>query len=312
MNFIVLDLEWNQCPYGKSYEDKRLPFEIIEIGAVRVDGSHEITDRFREIVRPQVYTSLHFRTSEVVNLENTDLKNARFFPDVFTDFLKWCGGDPVFCTWGSSDLTELQRNLAYHNMDNPFPFPLFYYDIQKIFSIVFEDRRTRRSLKYAVDHLNIPEKIPFHDALSDAVYTAGVMKYLTSEQIFSNSSVDYFRTPQNRQEEIKIKYPTYSKFISKPFDSKQLAMKDKFVTSTICPECRKDAAKKLHWFSHSSRNYYCVSWCREHGYLKGKIRLRQRSDGRYYAVKTIRPVSFEEVLSVKQRKDRTGNKSALP
>ena len=34
MNFIVLDLEWNQCPYGKTFEDKQLPFEIIEIGAV--------------------------------------------------------------------------------------------------------------------------------------------------------------------------------------------------------------------------------------------------------------------------------------
>ena len=32
MNYIVLDLEWNQCPYGKAKEIEKLPFEIIEIG----------------------------------------------------------------------------------------------------------------------------------------------------------------------------------------------------------------------------------------------------------------------------------------
>ena len=30
MNYIVLDLEWNQCPEGKGKENKELPFEIIE------------------------------------------------------------------------------------------------------------------------------------------------------------------------------------------------------------------------------------------------------------------------------------------
>lgn len=303
MNFIVLDLEWNQCPYGKTYEDKHLPFEIIEIGAVRTDESRKILDRFSEVVKPQIYTSLHFRTSEVVNLQNVDFQDARFFPEVFSDFWKWCGDNPIFCTWGPSDLIELQRNLTYHHMDNPFSFPLFYYDIQKIFSIVYEDRRTRRSLEYVVDYLELPKEGPFHDAWCDAIYTAEIMKYLTDEQILSNSSIDYFRTPQNRHEEIYVKYLTYSKFISKPYDSKLLAMKDQHITATACPECQKISPKKLHWFSHGSRNYYCISWCEEHGYLKGKIRLRQRSDGKYYAIRTIKPVSFEEVLSVKERKE---------
>ena len=29
MNYIVFDLEWNQCPYGKGQENERIPFEII-------------------------------------------------------------------------------------------------------------------------------------------------------------------------------------------------------------------------------------------------------------------------------------------
>ena len=29
MNYIVFDLEWNQCPDGKESGDPALPFEII-------------------------------------------------------------------------------------------------------------------------------------------------------------------------------------------------------------------------------------------------------------------------------------------
>ena len=35
MDYIVLDLEWNQAP-GKFDKDTMLPFEIVEIGAVKL------------------------------------------------------------------------------------------------------------------------------------------------------------------------------------------------------------------------------------------------------------------------------------
>ena len=41
MNYIVFDLEWNQNPSGKKTRNDRLPFEIIEIGAVKVNSKKE-------------------------------------------------------------------------------------------------------------------------------------------------------------------------------------------------------------------------------------------------------------------------------
>ena len=38
MNYIVFDLEWNQNPAGKKTRNDKLPFEIIEIGAVKVNN----------------------------------------------------------------------------------------------------------------------------------------------------------------------------------------------------------------------------------------------------------------------------------
>ena len=65
MNYIVLDLEWNQSPNGKDRENPRIPFEIIEIGAVRVSESFEILDSFSERIRPQIYHQLHYRTKQI-------------------------------------------------------------------------------------------------------------------------------------------------------------------------------------------------------------------------------------------------------
>ena len=303
MNYIVLDLEWNQCASGKEHEISSLPFEIIEIGAVKMNESHHFVSEFREIVRPQVYPVLHHKTREIVALHSSDFKKARTFSEVAADFLAWCGNDPVFCTWGPADLTEFQRNLAYYKLHSPFPFPLIYYDIQKIFSIVYEDRKSRRSLEYAVDFLHIKKKIPFHSALSDAIYTGHVLEHLTEEQITANSSVDYYHTPDNRRQEIYLSYSTYLKFVSKPFESKVQLMKDRIVTSTACYKCRKTAQKKIRWFAAGGRNYFCLAYCEKHGCLKGKIRIRQREDGRYYAIKTLKLISPEEAYEIKEKKE---------
>ena len=62
MNYIVFDLEWNQCPYGKEKEEKRLPFEILEIGAIKLNRNLQELDRFHERIRPAIYPAFHYRT----------------------------------------------------------------------------------------------------------------------------------------------------------------------------------------------------------------------------------------------------------
>lgn len=54
MNYIVFDLEWNQNPDGRKHPDSRLPFEIIEIGAVKLNEKREIIDTFQCLIKPKV------------------------------------------------------------------------------------------------------------------------------------------------------------------------------------------------------------------------------------------------------------------
>ncbi|MBS7226682.1 MAG: exonuclease domain-containing protein, partial [Clostridiaceae bacterium] len=98
MNYIVFDLEWNQCPYGKEKENKKLPFEIIEIGAVKLDENRNVIDSFQEIVKPAVYHRLHFRTKEILGITSNRLEEGIPFKAAVKKFLEWCGTDVKFCT----------------------------------------------------------------------------------------------------------------------------------------------------------------------------------------------------------------------
>ena len=302
MDYIIFDLEWNQCPDGKEFEEKSLPFEIIEIGAVKLNSEYHELDRFSERIRPAVYRAMHFRTQEILQIDFESLENARTFPEVLKDFLSWCGDRVHFCTWGPLDLYELQRNLRYYGLQNPFRTPLCYYDIQKLFSIVYEDRKIKRSLEYAAGFLQIAKGLSFHSALNDALYTAEILRHLPSKTALRNYSIDYFQNPKNRKEEIYAVYDTCSKFISREFPSKSQLMKDWKVTSTRCFLCRKNARRKIRWFANGNGNYYSLSYCEKHGWLKGKIHIKKTSDGKFFCIKTISLSSQEEAEEMRLRK----------
>lgn len=302
MNYIVFDLEWNQCPDGKRAERPDLPFEIVEIGAIKLNSDKEEIARFHEYIRPAVYTRLHYKTKEILHINSQVLQEADSFSPVFERFWNWCGTDFIFCTWGSLDLLELQRNMRYHHTPSCFPFPLKFLDIQKIFSITLEDGKSRRSLEYAVDFLSITKEVPFHEAFSDAFYTAGVMRRIDQEHLNTFFSVDYFRIPQKRSEEIVLQFPDYTKLVSRQFQKKSDIMRDRPILSRRCCFCHKYAKKNTPWFSSGTRNFVCLSYCETHGFLKGKIRIRKTEDGTgYYCVKTQKSIDEEQAQKILEK-----------
>ncbi len=54
MNYIVFDLEWNQSHIGSAGEHPRMPFEIIEIGAVKLDENYKVIDEFSRLIKPKI------------------------------------------------------------------------------------------------------------------------------------------------------------------------------------------------------------------------------------------------------------------
>lgn len=303
MNYIVFDLEWNQCPYGKERENKRLPFEIIEIGAVKLDEERRIIDRFQEIIRPSVYHRLHFRTKEILDIDKETLDHGIPFSKGIRKFLRWCTEDVMFCTWGPMDLMELQRNMKYYRLNHLLPGPIRYYDVQKLFGLVYEGVKTSRSLESAIDYMQFEKDESFHRALNDAEYTAEIFARLPMETVRKNYSIDSYQNPKSRSEEIHTVFDNYSKYISREFPTKEDAMKDREVVSTRCFTCGKTAKKKIRWFSINPKTHLCLAYCPEHGWLRGKARLKRTDEGKHYVVKTIKKISGEEAEEVRSRRE---------
>lgn len=302
MNYIVVDLEWNQSNTGEEPEVKEIPFEIIDIGAIKLNGNRAMIDEFNQLVKPAVYQHMHKITSNLIHLHMKDLQKGRPFVEVMEEFLSWCGQDYIFCTWGPLDLFELQRNMKYYGMQALSSTPIRFLDVQKLFSIAYEDRKSRRSLEYAIDYLKIEKDIPFHRAFSDAYYTARILSCL-KEEILENYSIDTYVLPTARQEEIHVMFHDYMKYISREFPDKQKALEDKEVISTKCYICHKNIRRKIKWFSPNGKHYYSISFCPVHGYMKSKIRIRKSENNNVYVVKTSKFISEEDCQKIIQKRD---------
>lgn len=303
MNYIVFDLEWNQCPAGKNGSDPDLPFEIIEIGGIKLNEKREKISEFHRLVKPQVYNWIHDSIHNVIHVDYKELMNGELFPQAVQEFLDWCGKDFVFCTWGMQDLMELQRNMRYYSLLDLLPGPVIYYDIQKLFSWFHENIKLRRSLEYAIDCLDIEKEKDFHRALEDAEYTARVFAKMDMAEILPYYSIDTYQPPNNRKKEIYISYPTYDKYISRQFHDREKVIKDREVASTRCPVCHLPAKRRLRWFMNNSRIYESISQCQEHGYIKGKVRIRKTDENTFYAVKTLKPVNEQKAEEIRQKRD---------
>ena len=305
MNYIVLDLEWNQAVHAKEDEDirKSMPFEIIEIGAVKLNEHLDESGQFHRFIKPKVYKELHYMTRRIVHITKEELSNGVEFPEAVKDFLNWCGDDVIFCTWGNSDLTELQRNMKYYNLTPISNGPLAYYDIQKFYRLLYDEGKQVRTLHYVADYFQLEENLKFHSALNDALYTARIMHHLDIQKVEKYHSFDCYRIPACKEEEIHAVFDTYSKYISRGFETREEMLDDKEVNSMKCYICGKRCRKKIRWFSGSGRNYYGLGICKEHGYLKGKLRIRQAENGMYYAVKTLKLVDAEGASKIKDRQN---------
>ncbi len=306
MNYVVFDLEWNQGNQAQQTEHADIPFEVIEIGAVKLNDKYVMINEFSRLIKPEIYREMHQYTSKLIHLQMEELERGRPFAEVMKDFLEWCGTEEyLFCSWGSLDLTELQRNMRYHNMTPLSDRPIPYLDVQKLFSLVYEDGKSRRSLETAVDMVQLEKDIPFHRAFSDAYYTAKLLTGIAEQkpEVLRRISFDTFHPPKTRAEEVKVQFDTYMKYISREFDSKAEAFADREVSSSKCYLCHKNLRKKIRWFSPNSKHYYCLARCDKHGYLKGKLRIHKSESGKLFAVKITKLITEEEAERLKERCD---------
>lgn len=209
----------------------------------------------------------------------------------------------MFGTWGPGDLTELQRNMKFYNLLSLIRGPIHFYDVQKLFAIQYETMKSRRALEYAADFLHLPKDEHFHQALSDAKYTADIFARIDMDVVLAYDSIDVYQNPKSKKRRSTPSIMATRN--SSPANSTQ--KKKPCTTARSAARTAASAGKRqenAYAGFRPAENYYCVAWCPEHGYLKGKARMKHSDEGKLFVVKTIR-ISSEQEAGKSGRRKRT-------
>ena len=278
MQYIVLDMEWNQ-PWPGSYSaQKVLPVpihgEIIQIGAVRVTAQQEIGDEFQQLVLPKYYRRLNKRVSSLTGIKDARLRaEGKPFPAVIRDFQQWCGEDCVFLTWGFDDIGILKENIALHGLDGSWISR--WYNAQLIFNAQTDGASAQKALKTAMAIFGIEPSRPAHDALGDAYHTAEICKRLDLQR-----GIAEYGAAQKQHEagfhgaEIPgcISRQVYHGYVSKDAAIKAIGGKE-----NLCPLCKR-RMRAERWISQPGHRYMSLMKCARHGEYLVRIRLVREDD----------------------------------
>jgi len=127
MNYIVLDMEWNQpySKYKKHIGSMALRGEIIQIGAVKLNRRFKICGKFDMTIKPRFYKNINRHVEKITGITQTTLDASPDFEKVFKKFMKFCGKNCALVTWGTDDMPMLRDNLCAYGID-PVVLPKHY------------------------------------------------------------------------------------------------------------------------------------------------------------------------------------------
>ena len=279
MDYIVLDMEWNQPWPGSPSAKKVLPVtirgEIIQIGAVRVTEDQQVADEFQVMVKPKYYRRLNRRVSKLTGIKESRLKEEGIpFPEAMEQFRSWCGEDIVFLTWGFDDITILRENLRLHGLEEDWTGK--WYNAQMMFNAQTDGSNSQKALKTAMEIFGIEATRPAHDALGDAYHTALICARL-----------DLKRGAEEYDEAVKSHENGFhgaelpgciSRKVFYDYADKREALAAMAGSENECPVCGRQMLGS-RWFAQPGHRYMDLATCAEHGKFLIRVRLSDQPDG---------------------------------
>ena len=261
MNYVVLDLEWNQPIKGDKiiYNNEIcLNCEIIQIGAVLLNDACQVIDTFTAEVKPSLYRSINRNVRMLTGIDDTMLKNAQGLEDVILRFKNWCPEEYVFVTWGYDDIAVLGGNLKYFSLDSSWLKES--YNLQMIFCSQTNNENRQYALSYAMQYFNIDADKPLHNALTDAYYTALVCQKLDIKLGISSYKAMVFKDktiPEHMKNIVyKRNHPIFKNY--------EKAIKHFGINTPTCCKCG-NALEIVYKANNGLFSYLTIGKCAQHG-----------------------------------------------
>ncbi len=291
MNYVVVDLEWNQAMSSKSSVFNKLPIhlrgEIIEIGAVKLDDQLRPAGEFTADVKPVYFKRMHYKVKKLTGFDAERLASGVSFEDAFTQFREWCGEDVTFLTWGYDDRGIMEQNIIIHDLD--WDWIAGWVNLQLIYNIQTCGDKNQKSLATAMEHFEIEQTRVAHDALGDAYNTALVCTHLDlqtgldcydeAQRILSSRPAGERSAAPDGPEPIEhVVFPNYA--------SKADAFSDETVTAPPCPVCGVSMTS-ARWINQGDQRYMNLYTCAEHGSYLVRLKFRKDDAGLWCANRLI-------------------------
>ncbi|HEY8911671.1 MAG TPA: 3'-5' exonuclease [Desulfosporosinus sp.] len=237
MNYIVFDLEFNMFFKFKEGEfaNPDLKNEIIQIGAVKLNEALETVSSFDLLIKPVLYKRMNPYVKRKTNIHTSHVTRGTPFLEAITRFKAWIGEDAILCSWGHDDILALRQNCLFFGF-NELSFDKFI-NIQQVYMNV-GNLTKQPSLEGAVESLEIEKCSLFHDALSDASYTADIFKKIYD---VSCEAINWEKV----QKENEIKIDELKTIIDK--------------VNIRCPECNRIVQKDGE--ITKSKKYFAFGHC---------------------------------------------------
>ena len=305
MQYIIIDLEWNQPMSYQSHVYRqvgdKLIFEMIQIGAVKVDENFEVCDSISIPIKPTHYVKIHPRIKRMTHLGAEELADAPSFLEAMDQFAAWCGEDYTLLTWGCDDVSVLKQNMDFFECKVELP-PLC--DIQRLFSDVYKCK-DRKGLKAAMEMLEIEpdESRFFHDALNDAYYTALVFARLPEP-------TTVLKYPQQPKQLIHQDRVARARIKGESFASLKEALASEAALKPQCPLCGKTAQLEDSYVKQAADKYIALAKCPNHGWLLVKLRFQANADGKRVMSATVAKATTSNRAYVHTKKLQVAQKEA--
>ena len=279
MDYIVLDMEWNQPWPGSPSARKVLPVqirgEIIQIGAVRVTEDQQVADEFQVMIKPKYYRRLNRRVSKLTGIKESQLREEGVpLPEAMEQFRAWCGEDVIFLTWGFDDIGILRENLQLYEL--PVDWTGRWYNAQMMFNAQTDGSNSQKALKTAMETFGIEATRPAHDALGDAYHTALICARLDLKR-GSEEYEEALKSHENGFHGAELP-GCLSRKVFYDYADKKAALGAMSGAENKCPLCSRQMLGS-RWFAQPGRRYMDLATCPEHGKFLVRVRLSDQPDG---------------------------------
>lgn len=288
MNYIILDLEWNQALSGEELVRRPVPLygEIIQIGAVKTDESFNLTDKIKINVRPKFYTKMNPFVRKITGITETDLTFGEVFPRAWERFSKWCGEEYRVITWGFDDIGIFNDNLKLYGKNTAFGKD--FINLQLIYNKQTKAEHLQCGLSAAAEKLGIPIDFRVHDAANDAYLTYEVLKKL-----------DMVKGIADYSEMSTAAAVALSKDYFEMVNPAEM-ISDSRVADIKCPFCKADLQLR-EWLFGNSRSCRNIAKCEEHGAFLVKLKALRITDDNFTVTRSVYAADEEDILSYERK-----------